>query len=84
MIACVRGHRQKEMLISEKYKSLRELAESVGVDQSYASRLLRFTLLAPDIVEAIIEGREPSGFALHRFANAVPEIWEEQREMLGF
>ena len=84
VIACARGHRWKEMLNSGKYGSLRELAESVGVDQSYASRLLRFTLLAPDIVEAILEGNEPSGFAVHQFARSVPEIWEEQREMWGF
>lgn len=48
VIACARGHRWKEMLDSGQYGSLHELAESVGVDPAYASRLLRFTLLAPD------------------------------------
>lgn len=84
VIACARGHRWKEMLNSGQYGSLHELAESVGVDQSYASRLLRFTLLAPDIVEAILDGREPSGFSVHQFARAVPEAWDEQREKYGF
>ena len=84
VIACARGHRWKEMLYSGQYGSLQELADSLGVDRSYASRLLRFTLLAPDIVEAILDGREPSGFSVTQFARAVPEIWEEQRERYGF
>lgn len=60
------------------------LIHTPGVDRSYASRLLRFTLLAPDIVEAILDGREPSGFSVTQFARAVPEIWDEQREKYGF
>lgn len=84
VVAMARAHRWKEMLNSGQYDSLTELAEEVGVHPSYAARLLRFTLLAPDIVEAILEGTEPSGFSVNKLARAVPEIWEEQREMWGF
>jgi hypothetical protein len=39
--------------------------------------------LAPDIVEAIVEGREPSGLSLERIANGMPMGWEEQRKAFG-
>lgn len=84
VIACARGHRWKEMLDSGQYASLHELAESVGVDPAYASRLLRFTLLAPDIVEAMLDGREPSGFSVNKLTRAVPALWEKQRKEYGF
>ncbi len=84
VIAIARAHRWKEMLESGKYGSMIDLASAIGVDRSYMSRLLKFTLLAPDIVEAIIEGREPSGFAIGRLIGSVPDDWEEQRRKYGF
>ena len=44
------------------------------------SRLLRLTLLAPDIQEAILEGRQPKGMQLEELMGAMPGAWEEQRE----
>ena len=48
------------------------------------SRQLHLTLLAPDIIEAILYGREPSGLSLARLNKAFPLEWEEQRTALGF
>jgi len=45
---------------------------------------MRLTLLAPDIIEAILDGNEPSGFSLNSLAEAIPEIWRDQRERWGF
>ena len=45
---------------------------------------MRLTLLAPDIVEAIVAGREPSGLSLEKLVKAMPVGWEEQRVRLGF
>lgn len=42
------------------------------------------TLLAPDIVEAIVEGREPSGLSLEKLVKRMPVVWAEQREGFGF
>lgn len=84
VIAFARAHRWKEMLESGKYGSIIELATALGVDRSYMSRLLKFTLLAPDIVEAVIDGREPSGFAISKLIKAIPDNWEEQRKRYGF
>jgi hypothetical protein len=48
------------------------------------SRLLKFTLLAPDIVEAIIDCREPSSFAISKLIKAIPDNWDEQHRKYGF
>ncbi len=55
----------------------------LGLDRSYVSRIMRLTLLAPDIVAAIVDGREPSGLSLERLVKGMPVIWEEQREILA-
>ncbi len=45
---------------------------------------MRLALLAPDIVEAIVEGREPSGLSLERLVTAMPMLWAEQRDVFGY
>ena len=55
--ALARAHRWKRMLEEGKYRSAAEIAEAEGVTRSFVNRLLRLTLLAPDIVEAILEGQ---------------------------
>jgi len=59
-----------------------ELARDVGVDNSYLARMLRLTLLAPDLIEAILAGTEPDGLSLEKLYQA-PVEWEEQRRVLG-
>lgn len=53
----------------------------MGVDNSYLARMLRLTLLAPDIIESILHATEPDGLSLERLYQA-PVVWEEQRKML--
>lgn len=84
VVAFARAHRWKEMLESGKYGSITDLASTIGVDRSYIARLLRFTLLAPDIVEAILKGREPSSFVINRLVGTIPMDWEGQREVFEF
>ena len=55
------------------------VAEAEKVDRSYASRVLRLTLLAPDIIEAIVAGRQPGGLSLGDLLEPFPVVWEEQR-----
>ena len=59
-----RGHRWKRLIEDGTYRSAAEIAEAEGVTRSFVNRLLRLTLLAPDIVEAILEGRQPKGDAI--------------------
>ena len=57
--ALVRAHRWRRKIESGQAKSITDLAEQEGVTDAYVCRLLPLTCLAPDIVEAILEGRQP-------------------------
>ena len=61
--ALARAHRWKRLLEEGKYRSAGEIAEAEGVTRSFVNRLLRLTLLAPDIVEAILDGTAAEGHA---------------------
>jgi ParB-like chromosome segregation protein Spo0J len=80
-LALARAHRWRQLLEEGRHATIRELALAVGVDNSYVARLLRLTLLAPDIVEAIIEGTEPDGLSLAKLYG-MPPAWENQRRLL--
>ena len=55
------------------------------MDGSYVSRMIDLTLLAPDIIEAILDGKEPSGLSLTTLTKKqIPLLWEEQRRVLEF
>jgi len=82
--ALARAHCWQEMLDGGEVASFTELAKKLDVDRSYVSRVLQLTLLAPDIVEAILAGHEPSGLSLAKLTQALPVLWGEQRELLGF
>jgi hypothetical protein len=56
--------------------------ETERIDRSFINRLLRLTLLAPDIQETIIDGRQPRGIQLEELTRAMPGTWEEQRQIL--
>ena len=62
------------------------LAQREGVGRTYLLRLLRLAYLAPDIVDAILAGREPQGLTVNRLMKQVqlPIGWAEQRKALGF
>jgi ParB-like chromosome segregation protein Spo0J len=77
-VMVARAHRWRELLESGRYGTIRQLAQDLGVDNSYVARILRLTLLAPDIIEAILEGTEPDGLSLEKLYRA-PVEWEEQR-----
>ncbi len=76
--ALARAHRWKGMLEECRYRSAGELAEAEGVTRSFVNRLLRLTLLAPDIVEAILDGRQPKGMQLEELTRTMPSGWREQ------
>jgi hypothetical protein len=63
-------------------RSAAEIAEAEGATRSFVNRLLRLTLLAPDIVEAILEGREPKAMQFEELTDAIPSEWEKQRKAL--
>ncbi len=76
--ALARAHRWKRMLEEGIFTSLSELADAEKISRSYLSRVLRLTLLAPDIVEAVLDGRAGE-LTLERAMEPFPMEWEEQR-----
>ena len=62
-------------MISDTNATIAEIAAAEKINESYVGRVLRLTLLAPDIVEAILGGRQPADLQLRR----VPVLWAEQR-----
>jgi hypothetical protein len=80
--AIVRAHRWRQMLESGEYNSSAELAKAEKVNASYLSRILRLTLIAPDIIEAILTGRQPSTLQLDDLLKPLPATWAQQRSAL--
>jgi hypothetical protein len=80
--AIVRAHRWREMLENGEYTSAAELAKAEKVNDSYLSRILRLTLLAPEIVEAIIAGQQPPMMQVDDLLRPVPVQWERQKSVL--
>lgn len=78
-----RAHRWKRMLEEGTHGSVSEIAEAEKIDRSYVNRLLRLTLLAPDIQEAILDGRQPKRLQLEDLTRVMPSEWEEQRELIA-
>lgn len=78
--ALARAHRWKRLLESGQVRSLNELAEAEKINPSYLSRIYRLTLLAPDIVGAILDGRQPRTLQLADLMDDMPVEWDQQRE----
>lgn len=73
-----------ESIESGEYRSVSELARDLNVDTSYVARTLKLATLAPDIIEAILNGEEPSGLSLARLIRTFPMDWQQQRTLFGF
>jgi hypothetical protein len=81
--ALVRAFHWQSLLEDGRYGSVNGLAKSHGKNASYVAAVLCLTLLAPDIVEAILDGRQPETLQLQPLMrDGVPAAWEEQRSAL--
>jgi hypothetical protein len=76
--ALARAHRWQRVLESGEYGTLAELSAAERISRSYICRVLRLTLLAPDIVERILDGRQAPQLA--QLMKPFPVEWERQRE----
>ncbi len=77
--ALARAFRWRRMLESGVVSTVGEIAVREKINKSYVSRVLRLTLLAPDIVEAILDGRQSTELTLPVLMKAFPVGWGEQR-----
>jgi hypothetical protein len=75
-----RAHRWKAMLESGDYASVTDLAKAENINLSYLCRMLRLTLLAPDVIQALLDGTQNCRLQLSDFLQSIPLIWAEQRQ----
>ncbi len=78
--ALARAFRWRRQLETGVHACIRDIAKAEQINESYVFRVYRLTLLAPDIVEAILDGRQPEGLTLAKAMGPVPETWETQRK----
>ena len=76
--ALARAFRWRRMLDTGVHATLEDLARAKGVNATYVSRILRLTLLAPEIVEAILDGRLPAELQLDDLLRGFPLEWDSQ------
>ena len=79
--ALARGFRWRRMLEEGRHASISEMAKAEGIERGYLGSLLRLTLLAPDMVEAILDGRQPEGVTLPGLLEEVPVGWGNKRQL---
>jgi hypothetical protein len=82
--ALVRAHRWRRRIERGHARSITDLTEQEGVTVAYVCRLLPLTCLAPDILEAILDGRQPKGLLLGQVLGNRQLGWNEQRSVWGF
>ena len=80
--ALARAFRYQRLLDEGRYTSISEMAAAEKLDRGYLGRVLQLTLLAPDIVEAILDGRRPPELGLPRLLERVPAEWNQQSTAL--
>jgi hypothetical protein len=76
--ALVRAHRWRSLLESNRFASVRELAKAEKINESYLCRVLRLTLLSPDLTNAILNGQQPEGLDLAQLLKSLPAEWDKQ------
>ena len=79
--AIARAFRWREMIENGEYPTIREIAATEKINESYVGRVLRLTLLAPDTVEMIVDGRQPADVTLAVLMKPFAVEWAEQRRM---
>ena len=79
-----RAYRWQKLLDQGAHASISEIAIAERINPSFVSRTLRTHLLAPDIVEAILDGGQPPALRLADLEGAFPIEWHEQRIQFGF
>jgi site-specific DNA recombinase len=82
--ALARAHGWYEKVVQGKAFDMRSLARDAGLTERYVGKVFRSAFLAPDIVEAILAGRQPHDLNFDKLCQNLPLSWVEQRAQLGF
>ena len=82
--ALLKAHRWRTQLESGDVRTVEALAKAIGLTERYVRQMLPIGFLAPDLSEAIVEGRQPSALTLAKLLSApIPISWREQRELFA-
>ena len=84
MKAIARAHSWYEKVVQGEALDMRSLARQAGLTERYVGKVFGCAFLAPDIIESILEGRQPHDLNFERLCQDVPLNWAEQREHFGF
>jgi hypothetical protein len=82
--ALARARAWHEKLLSGEAKSLRAIAKEIGVTERYVSRIIRCAFLAPTLIEAILQGRQPPELTLDKLLGDMPIDWAKQTKEMEF
>ena len=80
--ALARAFRWQKLIDDSPYATIEDIANSEKINPSYVSRVLRLTLLSPEIMEMILDGRQPTSMTLRILQKGFPACWISQRDLL--
>ena len=78
-----RAYRWQSLIDEGRFANVHELANAIGKDYAYVARVLRLTLLAPEIVHAVLTGALPEGIGVEDLRQSMPVLWSEQKKLLN-
>jgi site-specific DNA recombinase len=84
ILAIARAKTWMQGLRDGRYQDTAKIAQRFKLNDAHVRRLLRFGYLAPDVVEAIVEGRQPRALTVRQLLQGVPCAWADQRKVFGF
>jgi site-specific DNA recombinase len=82
--AIARAHDWYEQIVAGGMTGRRSIGKATGLDERYVAQILHAAFLAPDIVDAILDGQQPVGLTMEKLRKRPPVDWQEQRTRLGF
>ena len=82
--AIVRGFELQEKMDANSKQNSNALGKNEKLDAAYVNKYIRMTQLAPDIVIAILNGRQPPTLTVSQLQRPFPDLWHEQRQFFGF
>lgn len=83
IINIARAFRWQALIDKGKFSNVHELARAIGKDEAYVSRIIRLTLLAPEIIHAILTGNLNKSIRTENLKQSLPTLWEDQKKMFG-
>ena len=79
-----RAFRWQKLIDSGVYRNAGELAKAIGKDHAFVARTTRLTLLAPEIIHAILSGLLQRNIPIENFRKEMPNRWEDQKKLFDF